>query len=241
MGLRGETMDIRLTVVPCTHPHECTTFCGSVTRLVQSPAPVASFGMTTPPGRAPVAVERGAMRTAKVAQMQFLAGQTVVHPQHGPSTVTQVIHRSMKGVSRSYVELQVHRTDLRVSVPIDTADDVGLRLPSTATQLQELWEVLREPTLHEEEQWSRRMKGNQERLRIGELLATAKVVRDLTRRQDTRGLSAGERDLLKSARQPLVVELGLSLALSDEEAENMLDAAIRGEEPRTAPPVLATV
>lgn len=160
--------------------------------------------------------------------MLFSVGQTVVHPQHGPSTVTQVVHRSIKGVSRSYVELEVHRSDLRLAIPVDTADDVGLRPPRTAAQLEELWEVLGEASPDEEEQWSRRMKGNQERLRIGDLQVTAAVVRDLVRRDDARGISPGERDLLKHARQPLVIELGLSLGVSDAEAEHVLDSVIRG-------------
>jgi CarD family transcriptional regulator len=174
-------------------------------------------------------VECGAERTAKVASMQFAVGQTVVHPQHGPSTVIQLVKRSIQGVSRSYVDLQVHRTDLRVSVPVEVAGDVGIRPPRTAGELAELWEVLREPTLHEEEQWSRRMKGNHEKLRLGDLLRIAEVVRDLTRRDETRGISAGEKDLLKHARQPIVVEVGVALGLSDEDAEALLDAEILGE------------
>lgn len=167
--------------------------------------------------------------------MQFSEGQTVVHPQHGPATVTQVFERLVRGETKSYVELQVHRVELRVSVPVDRADEIGLRAPRAATELQDLWRVLCEPTVHEEEQWSRRMKGNQERLRVGDFLITAEVVRDLTRRQETHGLSAGEKDLLKNARQPLVVELSLSLGLTDEAAEQVIDAAIRGEAPEGSP------
>ena len=163
--------------------------------------------------------------------MQFSPGQTVVHPNHGPSTVTQVVHRSVQGVTRTYVELQVHRTELLLLIPIDHAEAVGLRLPRAASELNELWGVLRDPTVHEEEQWSRRMKGNQEKLRVGDLLRTAEVVRDLTRRDETRGISAGERDMLKHARLPLVIELGLSLSLSDEEAGRALDVAIHGGQP----------
>lgn len=172
--------------------------------------------------------------------MQFAVGQTVVHPQHGPSTVIQLVKRSIHGVSRSYVDLQVHRTDLRVSVPVEVAGDVGIRRPRTAGELEELWEVLREPTLHEEEQWSRRMKGNHEKLRVGELLRIAEVVRDLTRRGETRGISAGEKDLLKHARQPLVVEVGVALGLSDEECEARFDAEILGTLPATAEPAFST-
>lgn len=162
--------------------------------------------------------------------MQFTVGQTVVHPQHGPSTVTQLSHRVVKGVPRTYVETEVHQMTHRVSVPVDRAEEVGLRLPRTAAQLQELWDLLGQPTRHEEEQWSRRMKGNHERLRTGDFLVAAEVVRDLTRRLLARGLSSGEKDLLKQGRRPLVTELGLSLDLSEEEAERVLDAAINGEE-----------
>ncbi|WP_347338529.1 CarD family transcriptional regulator [Cellulomonas sp. WB94] len=126
-------------------------------------------------------------------------------------------------------------------MPIDSADEVGLRPPRAGAELEELWDVLREPTLHEEQQWSRRMKGNQEKLRVGDVLVTAEVVRDLTRRQEERGLSGGERELLRHASRPLVVELGLSLSLSDEEAERVLDSAIHGEGPRSAPRVLEAV
>lgn len=171
--------------------------------------------------------------------MQFSVGQTVVHPQHGPSTVTQVVHRSIKGVSRSYVELQVHRSDLRVAIPVDTAHEVGLRPPRSASDLDDLWAVLRAPTPEQEEQWSRRMKGNQEKVRLGDMMVTAGVVRDLVRRDDARGISAGERDLLRQARQPLVVELGLSLGVSDADAEQVLESVIRGGDAPETPEVPA--
>jgi len=163
--------------------------------------------------------------------MQFEVGQTVVHPQHGPSTITQVFHRTMRGEQHTYIELEVQRSDLKVSVPVKIAEEIGIREPRTAEELGELWDVLGRETEHEEEQWSRRMKDNQERLRLGDLLSTAGVVRDLTRRSELKGLSAGEKDMLRSAMQPIIVEVGLSLGITDEEAEQVLGNAIRGESP----------
>jgi len=163
--------------------------------------------------------------------MQFSVGQTVVHPQHGPSTITQVFHRTIRDEQHTYIELEVQRSDLKVSVPVKIAEEIGIREPRTAKELGELWEVLGRATEHEEEQWSRRMKDNQERLRLGDLLSTAGVVRDLTRRSEAKGLSAGEKDMLRSAMQPIIVEVGLSLGISDDEAEQVLENAIRGELP----------
>jgi CarD family transcriptional regulator len=167
--------------------------------------------------------------------MQFEAGQTVIHPHHGPATFVEVFERSMKGRTRQYLGLQVHRTDLRVAVPVEKADEVGLRAVYAESQAEALLGVLRAPTGEEEELWSRRFKANQEKLRLGDLLVTAGVVRDLLRRQGERGLSLGEKDMLKHARRPVLAELALSLSLTDEEVEGLLDSTVLGGQPTAEP------
>src|SRR5690606_31736931 len=101
----------------------------------------------------------------------------------------------------------------------------------TAEELGELWETLASPTEHEEEQWPRRMKDNQERLRLGDLLSTAGVVRDLTRRSETKGLSAGAKDMPRHAMQPIIGGGGRSLGMSAEVAGRFLGRAMPGESP----------
>jgi len=93
--------------------------------------------------------------------MQFREGQTVIHPHHGPATVTQAFERLVGGASRCYVRLAVHRSDLSIAVPVDTADEVGLRPVYDEPQLQQLREVLCGPS-GEEENWSHRFKANQD-------------------------------------------------------------------------------
>ncbi|WP_329585606.1 CarD family transcriptional regulator [Streptomyces sp. NBC_01362] len=161
--------------------------------------------------------------------MQFSEGQTLIHPQHGPATVTEVLDRSVNGESRRYIQFRIHGTDLRIAVPVEKADAVGLRSVCTAVQVQELLDVLRAPTCEQEETWSRRFKANSERLRIGGLLLTAGVVRDLVRRQEKHGLSTGEKDMLKHARPPVLAELALALSLTDWETEKLFNSAILGE------------
>ncbi|GAB3167161.1 CarD family transcriptional regulator [Streptomyces incanus] len=165
--------------------------------------------------------------------MQFSEGQTLIHPHHGPATVTEVLDRSVNGKSRRYVQFQIHRTDLRIAVPVEKADEVGLRSVYAATQVQELLGVLKAPADEQEEAWSRRFKANSEALRVGDLLLTAGVVRNLMRRQEERGLSAAEKDMLKHARRPILAELALALSLTDGETEKLLDSAILGEQHTT--------
>lgn len=166
--------------------------------------------------------------------MQFVDGQTVVHPHHGPATVTGVVDRRFRDTRRRYVGLRVHRTDLDVMVPMDQAEEIGLRRVCSLAEIDEILGVLHAPTGDEEELWSRRMKANHERLRLGDLRTTAEVVRDLVRRQEAKGLSAGEKDLLRSASRPVLAELCLALSLTDEEADEALEAAVLGPERLTA-------
>ncbi|MFD1507127.1 CarD family transcriptional regulator [Georgenia yuyongxinii] len=161
--------------------------------------------------------------------MQFSAGQVVVHPHHGPATITEITTRILRGVPTNYLSLQVHRTNLVVAVPMDKVDEVGVRAVFDRGQIESLFEVLQAASGQEEEQWSRRQKANHEKLLTGDLFAAAGVVRDLTRRLDTKGLSWGEKDMLRDARKPLLAEIALSLDLSDDEAVAALDAAIVGE------------
>jgi len=158
--------------------------------------------------------------------MQLTPGTLLVHPRHGPATVVQVVDRAVAGTTRTYVQLQVLDTDLRIAVPLDQAARVGLRPICGPAQITALLTVLGSEPGVEEAMWSRRMKANQERLRTGDLLTVAGLVRDIARRDLDHGVSAGEKDLLKLARRPLVAELALALGISEEDADGRLERAV---------------
>ncbi|MGH8882811.1 MAG: CarD family transcriptional regulator, partial [Stackebrandtia sp.] len=74
--------------------------------------------------------------------------------------------------------------------------------------------------------WSRRYKANLEKLASGDVNKVAEVVRDLWRREQDRGLSAGEKRMLAKARQILVGELALAEGTDDDKAGIMLDEVL---------------
>ncbi|HET7740121.1 MAG TPA: CarD family transcriptional regulator, partial [Mycobacterium sp.] len=69
-------------------------------------------------------------------------------------------------------------------------------------------------------------KANLEKLASGDVNKVAEVVRDLWRRDQERGLSAGEKRMLAKARQILVGELALAENTDDEKAATILDEAL---------------
>ena len=89
--------------------------------------------------------------------------------------------------------------------------------------LKEVISVLQAKDAEEASNWSRRYKANLEKLASGDVLKVAEVVRDLWRRDQGRGLSAGEKRMLAKARQILTSELALAKKIDEEEAEKRLD------------------
>jgi CarD family transcriptional regulator len=158
--------------------------------------------------------------------MAFNVGDTVVYPHHGAAVIESVEIRKVKGEDREYLVLRVAQGDLTVRVPSDNVDLVGVRDVVNADGLERVFNVLRQPYTEEPTNWSRRYKANLEKLASGDIIKVSEVVRDLTRRDQDRGLSAGEKRMLAKARQILISELALAKKTNEESASKILDGIL---------------
>ena len=158
--------------------------------------------------------------------MQFEVGETVVYPHHGAATITEVKKRIVKGEERLYLKLTVNQGGLTIEVPAENVDLVGVRDVIGQDGLERVFDVLRAPFVEESTNWSRRYKANLEKLASGDVLKVSEVVRDLWRRDQDRGLSAGEKRMLLKARQILVSELALAENTDEESASLVLDEVL---------------
>jgi len=122
--------------------------------------------------------------------------------------------------------LKVAQGDLTIDVPADNVDLVGVRDVVGEEGLEKVFEVLRAQYTEEPTNWSRRYKANVEKIASGDVIKVAEVVRDLSRRESDRGLSAGEKRMLARARQILVSELALAEKTEEEQAEARLDEVL---------------
>ncbi len=154
--------------------------------------------------------------------MDFKVGDTVVYPHHGAAMIAALEQRELNGETVDYLVLQINQSDLVVRVPAKNAELVGVRDVVGEEGLQKVFAVLREIDVEEAGNWSRRYKANQERLASGDVNKVAEVVRDLWRRDQDRGLSAGEKRMLAKARQVLVGELALAETVDEKMADEFL-------------------
>lgn len=158
--------------------------------------------------------------------MNFAVGETVIYPHHGAAEIQDISTRTIQGEEKMFLKLKVAQGDLTITVPAENIDLVGVRDVVDAEGLKHVFTVLAEPYVEEPTNWSRRYKANVEKLASGDVIRVAEVVRDLSRRDTDKGLSAGEKRMLSKARQVLVSELALAEKCTEQAAEARLDGVL---------------
>jgi CarD family transcriptional regulator len=166
--------------------------------------------------------------------MSFAVGDKVVYPHHGAAIIEGKVKQPFNGKKTDFFVLRITYGDLKVSIPVEKADEIGLRDVINDEEVEEVFAVLRKKEARMPTNWSRRFKNHVEKLKSGDIYQVAEVVRNLSLREADKGLSAGEKRMLARARQILVSELVFALNVDEEAADARLDDVLAG---RDTPPV----
>ena len=155
---------------------------------------------------------------------EFVIGDKAVYPSQGVAEVVGIERKEVHGKIQSFYVLQGLETGLRILVPTDKADQVGLRRIAGREEIAEVMEILRDKEIHIDRQtWNRRYRGFMEKIKSGSLFEVAEVFRDLYRLKGMKPLSFGERRMLDTARGLIVQELSVARAADTHKVEQELD------------------
>ncbi|MEQ8717042.1 MAG: CarD family transcriptional regulator [Acidimicrobiales bacterium] len=158
--------------------------------------------------------------------MTFNVGDRVVYPHHGAAVVERKEKKEVFGEKTEYLVLRMAHGEMMLSVPVDKAEEVGMRWPISEEDVEDLFEVLRKRDIREPSNWSRRFKNHQEKLKSGDVYQVAEVVRNLALRDQEKGLSAGEKTLFTKAKSVLVSELSFALDVTEDEALEKVEGTL---------------
>jgi CarD family transcriptional regulator len=164
--------------------------------------------------------------------VEFKVGDKVIYPCHGVAEVMDIVTRTVDGHDTTYVVFSIaERTPGRhghmtVSVPVDQADQVGVREVVSREDADEVLTVLSVTDVRVPSNWSRRFKNHQEKLKTGDLFQYAEVVRNLAHRQRTTSLAAAETAMYGTARHLVSSELAVTWSVTPEAAEARMDEAL---------------
>jgi CarD family transcriptional regulator len=145
----------------------------------------------------------------------FGIGDCIAYPLHGAGYVESIETKEILGAKKQYYVLRFVTVDAKVMVPVEGAEENGLRALATRAQGETILVFLAEMEQEDCENWNRRYRENLEKMRTGNIYDTALVVRRLSCRYREKGLSGGELKMLHTAQKLLVGELMISMGLSE--------------------------
>lgn len=141
----------------------------------------------------------------------FAIGDKVVYPMHGAGVIKDVEQRQLDGAKVDYFILEMLSSDMKIMIPAINLEKVGIRHVVTKKILPHVEEILKERPENKMKSitWNRRFNMYVDKLKTGDILEVADVVRTLAVQETDKKLSTGERRLLNTAKHILLSEVML--------------------------------
>ena len=156
----------------------------------------------------------------------YQIGDKVVHPMHGAGVIDSIVQRKVAGKLEDYYLLKLSVGSMTVMIPTGNTQEIGVRPIVSSEEAKELIRALENIEVDMTQNWNRRYRENMVRLKSGDLLEVARVVKGLLLRESLRGLSNGERKMLRTAKQILISELVLAQSLPYKTVEDNIDMVL---------------
>src|SRR3984885_1277539 len=155
--------------------------------------------------------------------IDFKLGDSVVYPHHGAGKVLKKEEREILRERREYLTIKILHNDMTVRVPTENAAIAGLRRVIDEETVKKVLDVLRDDVSEMPKNWNRRFKHNRDKIKTGDIYELAEVVRNLSLRENEKGLSTGEKQMFTRTKKILASELMYALDKDEDEAESYLD------------------
>ena len=158
----------------------------------------------------------------------YKVGDKVVYPHHGAGTVVKKEKREVLGEKREYLTIKILHNDMTVNVPSENAEKVGLRKVIGEDMVKVVVKALTGGGTQMPKNWNRRFKHNRDKMKTGDILELAEVVRNLSLRDREKGLSTGEKQMFVKAKKILASELMYAKDLDEDATAEWLDEVLAG-------------
>lgn len=164
----------------------------------------------------------------------FKLHDRVVYPLQGVGEVTEIIDMEFKGELMPYYIIYFAVSDMTVKVPVDKAEELGIRGIVPKKEAQAALDLFAEEFEPIPADWKMRYQMNLDLLKQGSIRDIATVVRTLYQRKKVKELPIMERKLYDSALQLLVDEVSFSMKLSRDDVRELVYAKLEVEQDTAA-------
>jgi CarD family transcriptional regulator len=166
----------------------------------------------------------------------FAVGEVVVYPGHGVCKIEKIVERLMSGVNKRFFLLRALGAEMCILIPEDKIEHAGLRHVVDVQTAERILAILKEPDVvkvennHNKQSWNRRFREYMVRIKTGNTVQIAEVLRTLSSVGLTKCLSFGEKRILNTSKALLAQEIAVAKRCSTDRALNEIEAALNGEQ-----------
>ncbi len=158
--------------------------------------------------------------------LAFQVGDKVVYPNHGVGIIEQISSRTIGANVQKFYLLKIKASSLKVEVPFNNVDAVGLRPVVKNGEVNKILSFLMDGKCDNHQDWKYRFKENSDKMRTGSLLEVAIVLKSLLLLAKEKPLSFRQKEMLDRARYLLVTELAMVKNSEEPEIEDLLNKAL---------------
>lgn len=159
----------------------------------------------------------------------FEKGDAVVHPTRGVGVVVDIEEREWRGSRSRYyrIELVGQEPSLSLMLPVEEADELGLRRAISESEMEKVWHVLHSDPQKLPSNHKTRHSLLRDKLHAGDVFQVVEVLRDLTRRRREDHLTTRGKRIFKEGMMFLSGEIATAQGIDVVEAESQIRAELR--------------
>lgn len=161
--------------------------------------------------------------------MSYNIGDKVVYPMHGAGIIESIEEKKILNEKQKYYIMKMPLGDMKVMIPTENILEIGIRDVIEKTEALSVIDAFKEYGADTNSNWNRRYRENMLKIKTGDILEVAYVVKTLMLREKKKGLSTGERKMLNTSKQILISELALAQIAPAEEIAAMLEEIVLAE------------
>lgn len=160
--------------------------------------------------------------------MTFDVGQKVVYPNHGVSVVEEISSTKLDGTEQTLYHLRLLSNNSKVMVPKQNLELVGLRPLGDDEKIKKLISILEDGNIDTYKDWKGRYKQNLDKMKTGQLMEVAEVLKNLCLVSQKKSLSFREKKMYERAKYFIVSEVAQVRGIDEGEAEELVEQSLEG-------------
>ncbi|SET20214.1 CarD family transcriptional regulator [Salinibacillus kushneri] len=157
----------------------------------------------------------------------FNIGDKIFYPMHGAGVIEAIEEKEFTGKKQLYYVMKIPTQNMNVMIPKGKEDKLNLRKIVDSDKLQEMQTALTTDDDELNVHPNQRHRLYMEKIKSGDIIEEAKVIRDLTKISRTKSLGTADKNMLSNAQQVLISELVMVKEIDENKAHEFLDEVMK--------------